>query len=531
MNTGFCAALLMVLSTSLLAGCVSSSAPMTTPETQSPLLFEVASDDLQTLQKAPGIYPSLAMLLNDPSTQQVQAIKVNASLISAHTRTLRVPVGNDKTIEFTLRRADPPAPGMSGWVGDVSTQHSQAATSSSGVDFDPFTWISLVREGDQLVGTLHVDGQLYRLESVGAGHHVLVKVDEAKLPPETDATANLDNRVLGESVGKPAQSAHSVIRVLFFTTNERRRVTPTYRAQLAQGMQNANQAMINSRVPITFELAGFIDPDYAEGNKTGGEQFADFRTAGRELNRQVVTARERLRADLVSLYTSYAGTGGEVAGGGYSIVGHPQVLAHEFGHHLGAGHGWGGNPGAGYNHGYAHDNPKFHTIMVTTWGAIPYFSNPMLYYDGVRMGTFEHHDVARVFNERREAVENTYPPMPVVDVQVTVFDNFNMQGDRCAFALPAGVRTTFIANVCGLAWNYKVRSVSVRNITPGKTLRVGNALAWHTYVSHYYIGDFDIRSLARDGQEVPEGMDIVPYPNDLQRKVTRIELLEGRASK
>lgn len=520
---------LMVLGGVVVGGCTSSSHPAMTADTQAPQLFELnKKSDLQVLEQAPGIYPYLNTLINDPASEQVQVVTVNASLVTADTQTLSVPLNSDETVAFKLKRADPPAPGMEGWVGDALRNPDQKPRSVSEVDFDPFTWISLVRKGDQLVGSMYVDGQHYRLEYIGAGQHVLIKEDASKLPAETAATSDPDVRSLKAAAGQVPHSAHSTIRVLFSSTNEVRERRPTYRQQLLLALQTANQYMINSQVPVTFEVAGFNDVDYCECGKTGVEQFQDFRTAGRELNTQVLQRRAELYADLVTLYTSWPGTGGEASGAVYTIVGNYPSLGHEYGHNLGATHRWNGNPNAGYNHGYEHADPKFHTIMVTTAYAIPYFSNPNLFYQGVRIGTFEHHDVARRFNERREEIENFYPPMPAV--QVTVFDDINMQGDRCTFDLAEDARTTLIEDACGAAWKTKVWSVRVKNFGLGHTLRIGNTSAWHTYTSQTYGGSFDIPTLTGFAHDVPVGLVSTPHGGNLSKKITQVEFIKATAS-
>ncbi|HEN8714580.1 TPA: hypothetical protein U8203_004766 [Pseudomonas putida] len=133
---------LMVLGGVVVGGCTSSSHPAMTADTQAPQLFELnKKSDLQVLEQAPGIYPYLNTLINDPASEQVQVVTVNASLVTADTQTLSVPLNSDETVAFKLKRADPPAPGMEGWVGDALRNPDQKPRSVSEVDFDPFTWI------------------------------------------------------------------------------------------------------------------------------------------------------------------------------------------------------------------------------------------------------------------------------------------------------------------------------------------------------------------------------------------------------
>lgn len=396
----------------LLAACSSSAPPPPAISARATQLFTLEpTPDRATLQKTATGH--LATLLADPANQEITWVNIDPAVVSASTQTLAITLPDGKVAQFHLRDFTTIVPGIEGWVGYIPSAWKKAhPESASEIDNDPFFYLSLAREGEALVGTLTVEGQRYRIDYLSPGRHALIKLDESKLPAESDPVGLQGVAARAGVTEKTPRSAHSTIRVMFFTTNERRKKTPTYRAQLAQGVNDANQYMKNTQVPITFELVGILDPDYDEGSKTGGEQFRDFRMPGRDLNTYVVASRNNYSAAFVSLYTSYAKTGGEAAGGGYSIVGDSRVIAHEFGHHLGAAHGWSGNPSAGYNHGYEHSDPTFHTLMVTTWRAIPYFSNPRLTYQGFPLGTVEHHDVARRFNETREAAEASYPPVP-----------------------------------------------------------------------------------------------------------------------
>lgn len=142
--------------------------------------------------------------------------------------------------------------------------------------------------------------------------------------------------------------------------------------------------------------------------------------------------------------------------------------------------------------------------------------------EGAALGTVDHHDAARRFNERRETVENYYPP---VLINVTVFDNPGMQGDSCSFDLPAGnMATTMIEDVCGSAWVRKVWSARVKNMTAGKTLRLGNSVVYHSYTSTSYAGDFDVRTLSAHPLEMPEGMVLTPNNGNLTKLIEQVEI-------
>ncbi|MGH8485533.1 MAG: hypothetical protein ACRESP_14140, partial [Pseudomonas sp.] len=139
--------------------------------------------------------------------------------------------------------------------------------------------------------------------------------------------------------------------------------------------------------------------------------------------------------------------------------------------------------------------------------------------------TAAHGDAARLFNERRETVENFYPPLPILTTKVTVYDNVQMKGEHCTFELPNAQTVVLIEDVCPNGWQFKVWSARVQGINLKATLRLGNNSAWHTYHSDYYSGDFDIPTLNRNELELPDGMTMEPQNGDLTKKINRVTLL------
>jgi hypothetical protein len=379
-------------------------------------IFEIqpaaAGQAVEKLQATEGAYPSLKALMNDPATQGIWAVNVHPAAISSDNRVLSVSIPGGKSVRFDLRRFSETA-GMPGWVGDNAATREQGSNSPEKVAFDPLTWISLVRDGDQVVGDIHVDGQLYQLHPVGTGKHVLVKVDETKMPPEAEPLLSSGGEQR-EAEGEVGHAQHSTIRVLLVSTNQRRELMPHYRAEMIKALQNANQALINSRVDITYELAGFFDPDYDEGDRSYAGQLSEVSNLAAPLGKEVNIQREALGADLVSMYITMNQFCGMAYGWstkekGYNVVSCAGSLAHELGHNVGARDGWNPDPPPGNSQGYKHETyPVFHTIMVTSHGAIPYFSNPRVQYQGLPVGTARH-DVSDEFNRQREKVENFYP--------------------------------------------------------------------------------------------------------------------------
>ncbi|QXH46388.1 metallopeptidase [Pseudomonas xanthosomatis] len=514
----------VLLSHALLAtaGCSAVNSAVDGEPRTPALLFERPVADrqaLQSLSSQAGIYPSLSALLASPSSQEVWLVNIKSPLVDADNSELAIRLPEGSVVRFNLKRFSTVA-GMSGWVGDVASERKQRYPSPDEVDFDPFNWISLVREDAQVVGDIHIDGQLYRLEPIGMGQHVLVKVDESKMPVEGEPVMPTPSRMNIEA-GKTPKSAHSTIRVMFVTTNERRARSPNYRAELVQALQNANQYLINSHIPITYELAGFVDPDYSQGTKSQWAMLQEMAKANSALGSKVSTQRDLFAAHLVSLYNTESSICGNAYGRsrketGFNTISCTVALAHELGHNLGGGHGLVGNdPSKGYNHGYRHYSPNFHTIQVTSHGAIPYFSNPRLQYQGRALGTVQNHDVARQFSEYREVVEAFYPQVRTI----TLYEHTNYQGKTCSF-LHVGRTTTSVLQQCGREWAGMVSSAKVQGVKPGNYLLFlgpGNRVS-RSYTSDSYSGDLNIPQFNSD-HTLPPGMRMSSSEGSLNDRV------------
>ncbi|MFJ4385143.1 zinc-dependent metalloprotease family protein [Pseudomonas sp. NPDC089408] len=525
-----------VLPVLFVSACSVSSTLPPLAQAQSTTLFELGAiqerTSLKALKQAPGVSPLLATMLDDPATQSIQEVDVRASTVSADAKSLVVQLGEHKTIQYQMRNADSPAPGMIGWVGDVATDRRQRFNSSSEMDFDPFNWVSLVREGDKVVGDLHVDGQLYRLDYIGNGRHVLIKVDESKLPPEAEPLAGLDSGKRDPTLGKRPQSAHSIIRVLLVSSIQTRARNPNYRMGLAQALQDANLYMRNSRVAITYELAGFYDADYDETGRTYKQQLDDMRLA-KPFGVDLLKVREALRADLVSLYSS----GSEYCGlawinaskiQGHSVISCLGALAHEMGHNLGGKHNWHegdavGNPPYAYGYRYISGSPRFSTQMSYSCSPacpqIPYHSNPDVTYQNIPVGTAEHHNVARRFNERRETVENFYPPAL----------NMKLIGSikYCELAHGLGSKTN-IATECNYFANKKVVTIQIFNVPEGtRLLFTEGDNKWRSYLAKAFIPELLVTPLLGRPGDYPN-MDIEEGSEPMTGMLTTISSSTAR---
>lgn len=484
----------------------------------------------QALAQTPGANAYLQTLLQSPASVDIRLVDVQALRVAANTQTLSVPLPDGSTARFKLMRIDQSMPGMTGWIGDIPSDRKQRFTLPAEVDMDPFNWVSLLREGDKVVGSIHVAGQAYRLEPIGAGKHVLVKVDESRLPSQAGDTVQGPPGGQKAPLGQAPTSSHSTIRVLLVTTDESRAKFPDHRLQVAHAFQLANQFLINSRVDLTYELAGFFDASYNGTGRDRDQQLRDLRYSDRALGKAVYVQRDALGADLVAMLTW------NIEGCGYAYVTSTKqtayslfecfdgVLAHELGHNLGTTHEWKGvedDRGPPYMFGYGVTSPRaFHTVMRTSHKAIPYFSNPRLQFDGIPMGTVEHEDVARRFNEYRETVENFYPRT----LTVTVYEHSNFEGRSCTLAL-VGTSGKLVGKACGEGWEGMISSARVHGITPDSQVyfQTPRGRAEERYTSQSYQGDLEIAAFAstdplpagvyraRVGDSVNDKIDTVFY--------------------
>ena len=289
----------------LFAGCTASD-PKNYLDSSADTLFQIKPDQNRSaLERQSGTDQYLKLLLNLAEGAEVKEVQVKPGLVSKDTAMLSMPLTDGRTVSFKLSRSDSVASGMVGWVGDMPSNRRQLYPSPAEIDMDPLNWVSLVSDGNLVVGDIRVEGQLYRLTAVGKGQQVLVKVDESKLPPEAAPIAAPVQAQAKTKSLSTFQSPKSTIRVLFVTTQQSRAMFPSYKIELVQALQNANQYLINSKVDAVYELSGIYDSDYDETGKSPQTQLNDM-IADRPLGAKIHIEREKWRADLVSMLSTFS---------------------------------------------------------------------------------------------------------------------------------------------------------------------------------------------------------------------------------
>jgi Metallo-peptidase family M12/K319L-like, PKD domain len=304
------------------------------------------------------------------------------------------------------------------------------------IPIDPFNTVTLVRHDNYIHGLIRREGDTYEIIPVENNEYAIIKVDTQKLPRE-DEPVPADQSSLSEDNNAPSpHRTHSTIRVMVAVTNQARQNDQDIVGRVAEAFRLANEANENSHVAITFENAGIMYPNYDE---TG--TFDDMSKQVRNVNDSQLGApvhafREEHRADLVVMLVENDDLCGSAPNeakkeSAFSVVNRKCAInklsfAHEMGHNLGVSHDIDTYCAAcrpfktpRYIHGYAQYRaaPRWRTIMSyddvcpsKNCPKINFWSNPSLTWNGLHMGSAACQDVVRRLNERREIVEDFYPP-------------------------------------------------------------------------------------------------------------------------
>lgn len=527
---------LQLAAASLLGACTSGTHEVAQEVPPTSILFQSPNSTARVPKALLAEFPDYTALLDSPISKQAWSVQANPSVIDKSSASLSVALPDVGLVKFDLKKFSETA-GMYGWVGDVASDRKQRFSSSGEVDFSPTAWISVTynKQSGRLVGDVHYEGTAYRLESVARERYVLVKLDESKLPRDEEILANPSESEVGADTDQLPKTAMSIIRVLMVTSTWVRKNDPNYREGLVNAIQNANLYMRNSQVGIVYELADVYDADYdSDAELSAGTHLGDLRSTGNSMGASVATLRNAVRADLVSLYSrfsNYSSLGGvayvnAVKSTAFSVFGYYGVMAHELGHNVGASHNWEqgqpeGNPTYSYGYRYS-EGPKFYTQMSYPCSGcrlVPYHSNPRLRYENVALGTERNHDVARRFNERRETVENFYPPAL----------NMKLLGSikSCELAHGLGSKTN-IATECNYFANKKVVTIRIFNVPEGtRLLFTEGDNKWRSYLAKAFIPELLVTPLLGRPGDYPN-MDIEEGSEPMTGMLTTISSSTAR---
>ncbi len=350
-------------------------------------------------------------------------------------------------------------------MADAEVINADRTLSRGQIEGQPGSRVILARDHAAVAGSILIPGQgAYQIQYAGHGQHRIVEIDPEQpprcvvsargapllgaQPPRLAQAPPLSNAVATDAAAKAGEAPadlFSIIDVLVVYTEQARNGAggeEGIRAVIDCSIAEVNAALENSQVrarvrlvhrkEIGYKESGELDEDLEHLTEDGEEEFKD-----------VVELREKVRADLVCMFTETSD--GPYGGGNYmaqvstdfaaqafSVVQRRfantyYVLAHELGHNMGCQHDRNNAsdiPAGSYNYGhrFVANGLTYRTVMAYQPGLpIPHYSNPEVSFLGVPTGVpeglpkaannagFLNHSVATVAAFRAPAM-STQPP-------------------------------------------------------------------------------------------------------------------------
>lgn len=380
----------------------------------------------------------LERLLGNPSTRDIQLVDVDAS--ASDSAEIELVLGG-RRITADRTRAERTASGSDVWYGRA--RHSRnVGYAPRETSADPLNDVVLVRRGNQITGTVRVDGQLYRIRPLPSGATAVIAVDENGMPADhpEDAYRAIFEAAARDKAGmaardKPCRTGcgggggtpvdpgvTQTIRVMVVATND---AIAAYggdmQALVELAVAESNQGYANSNVGINMVLANYSTTTYATvGMST---DLSRFRGTSDGYMDTIHTTRNSTAADVGVLVDNDASACGLASGIGSTaatafavaywdcITGY-YSFAHEVGHLQSARHDPATDSSTSpypYGHGYREPGNAWRTIMAynctgTGCPRINYWSNPAVTYGGVPMGTYDKSHNQRVLVETKATV-------------------------------------------------------------------------------------------------------------------------------
>ncbi|TDR46572.1 metallopeptidase family M12-like protein [Tahibacter aquaticus] len=370
---------------------------------------------------------AFAALANEASTFSVDVVAANAAAVDTSTETLKLDLDIGGPIRLTAERLSSQRneDGIVTWHGTIAETRYNGARQASDIADDPMNSVTLVRNGDKLTGNIRVKGQLYALRPLFDGRHVIVEVDEAKMPADHDEAAYASmfeqerNRPVSPAAPK-AVEANTTVRVLVNYTTAARNATADIVGLINLAVTESNQGYVNSGVELTLQLAGTGVVTYTETGNFSTE-LSRYRSTSDGYMDAIHAQRNSTTADVAVLIvngSAYCGIGymNVTASSAFTVVARTCAtgyysFAHEIGHNFGANHDPANASGSPYAYGHGYQRPAngWRTIMAYACSGasctrINFWSNPNKTYGGVAMGTAATNNNARVLTERKATV-------------------------------------------------------------------------------------------------------------------------------
>ena len=367
-------------------------------------------------------------LQSDRATISLTPMQVDSSALAYDTDSFEIALGGKQRVTVRRDSASFAEDGSLIWNGTVGGK-SKSADNDFNAD-DLMNSVTLVKGGNEITGTIRINGQLYKLFPSSSGH-VLAAIDEARMPPEHPAEykslpienigieAHDDEHAAGES--EAATKANTVIRVMVVVTNAAKAKIGNVTNFVNLAISETNAGYANSGVSITMQAAGIYTTSYVESGSFSTD-LARIRSTNDGILDSVHSLRNSNAADVVVFMIDNASSCGLASGIGssaatafaavhYSCATGYYSFGHEVGHLQSARHDPANDPTStpyAYGHGYQYAAGGWRTIMAYACSnnctRINYWSNPAKTRNGVPMGTTNLHHNQRVLNNTRATI-------------------------------------------------------------------------------------------------------------------------------
>jgi hypothetical protein len=399
------------------AGAASAASPA--PLFSSPANAVLRSANTDTAYKA---------VKAERAAVKVDLVRADTAQINVNQEELLLNLAPGVNLKAHKLQAQTKPDGITIWQGLVGDPKAQLKrinqfTGAELID-DPEESAIIVRQGDQMSGTVRSGGKLYRIDPLKNGGHTVSLIDEALMPPDHPAAAYsakpivpfLNDPKFNEAAA--LDKAPAVVRVMVVYTQAAANAVGNTLTKANLAITESNQSFANSAVNVRFELAG----QYTNSYVTAGfdTDLSRFRGTTDGYLDSYHATRNSITADvnvLIITDPAYCGLGylNSNAASAFSVVGASCMtgyysFAHEIGHNFGAHHdpSNGTNTVYAYGHGYWGPNNAWRTIMAyncpVSCPRLNYWSNPNITYNGAAMGTAAKSNNARVLNERATTV-------------------------------------------------------------------------------------------------------------------------------
>jgi hypothetical protein len=344
---------------------------------------------------------------------------VTVNIDALHDNATQISIPSVATLMLSRRNEEVRSPTDFTWYGTVSGGPGQA--------------ILVVHDGN-ITGIIQDERAVYKIDPIGNGVHALIKVDQARFPPDdppVERRSDISPTELREATSTKEATSTNIVRidVMVPYTTAAKNAVGDIAATIRLAVDQANQSYQNSDLFIKLNLVDSFEISLSESGKNAATILADFKAMRAvQVYRDwaavsVLIARfdgpcGRADAILATAATAFAVVDTECAADN-------ATFAHEIGHLMGAMHDQANDPGTkpfAYGHGYQHpsssDEPQsFRTIMAYSCAdanpcnpKIPYWSSPILSYSGIHIGTAATNDNRRVLNETALSVSGFARP-------------------------------------------------------------------------------------------------------------------------